>query len=713
MVTEWLHFNQTENWAIFAENICIQRPGFVLFYVTKKTMWVKCVEFDETILFSKQSLRPACRANLRRMYVMRNWRKVAALVLALALVFSMAACGGGEASSQPAESKPAESKTESKPAESTPESSEASEPAESSEASEAEEDVDLMATATTPREETLYYGGILWKKPINMNPFSTNSQNMCMGQNGISRVLCWETLYMYNPLDAKLYPLLADGERVWNDDRTEITVKIKAAAKWDDGTAFTANDVQATWDAHVKYESAIAADYTQYILSVEATDDSTVVIKGKPVDDPQYNPYKVEEFLTNIFMMQKAYLEKLDGELNGDSNEIKNATMWDAPVTGPYRPTTYDSEQREVMTRNDDYWGQDASMWGKLPVPKYVAHNIYKDNAASARAFEAGEIDINQQYVSDLQKLWLEKDLPISTWFDDAPYQLGMSMPGLVLNTQKPGLDQKEVRKALAMAIDFDQIISSAMTGQSYSFADFPRTLFNPTDGEQALIKDPEALKPYQSAGNDVEGANKLLDEAGIVDTDGDGIREYEGQPLVFKAECPTGWSDWQAAINIAAAAGKNIGISIEAYFPDSPTWTEDVQTGNFDIAMYSYAGAAVSAPWLRAYQTMYGFGGDFPDTMTFNMGRYYNEEADKILMDLAKETDEAKIKDLWEQLNILFLDEVPHISTMYRPVDFHECNESVWTNFPQEGNEGNVPPLILCDGYGIAGLYDLELMEG
>lgn len=118
-----------------------------------------------------------------------------------------------EASSQPAESKPAESKTESKPAESTPESSEASEPAESSEASEAEEDVDLMATATTPREETLYYGGILWKKPINMNPFSTNSQNMCMGQNGISRVLCWETLYMYNPWMPSCIPcwLTANG----------------------------------------------------------------------------------------------------------------------------------------------------------------------------------------------------------------------------------------------------------------------------------------------------------------------------------------------------------------------------------------------------------------------------------------------------------------------------------------------------------------------
>lgn len=352
-------------------------------------------------------------------------------------------------------------------------------------------------------------------------------------------------------------------------------------------------------------------------------------------------------------------------------------------------------------------------MWGKLPVPKYIAHNIYKDNAASQRAFEAGEIDMNQQYITDIASEWLEKDLPISTWFADAPYQIGMQMPGLVINTQKPGLDQKVVRQAIAMAVDYDQIVSSAMTGQSYTFAELPDCLFNPTDGERALIKDPEALKPYQKPGNQVEEANKLLDDAGIVDSDGDGIREYNGQNLVFKAECPDGWNDWQAAINIGAAAGKNIGISIEAYFPESTTWTEDIQTGNFDIAMSSYAPAAISSPWLRAYQTMYGFGGNFPETMTFNYGRYYNAEADEMLAKLARATDENEIKDLWEQLNILFLDEVPQIHTMYRPADFHEVNESVWTNFPQADDNDVIPPLLLCDGYGYAGLFNIELLEG
>ncbi|MEY8575231.1 ABC transporter substrate-binding protein [Oscillospiraceae bacterium 21-37] len=643
---------------------------------------------------------------------MKNWRKVAALLLALALTVSMAACGGGENSSSTSAT---DSKTSS--AVSTPaESSEASEPADESEpaSSEAgEEEDDPMATATTPRNETLYYGGEQWGKPINMNPLSSNSGLMCMEQDDQATVIVWETLYMFNTIDSKAYPLLADGDYEWNEDRTQLTFKVKEAAKWDDGTPFTADDVVATWDAHVKYESATGIDFSQYIEGFEAVDEHTVLMKGKPVDDENYNPLKMMEYLNKVYMMQKAYLEKLDGELNGDSGEMKNATMWDAPITGAYRPTTYDSEQRVVFTRNDEYWGQDASMWGKLPVPKYIAHNMYKDNSGSARAFENGEIDINQQYVANLQDMWLEKDLPISTYYDEPPYQMAGTMPSIIFNTQKPGLDQKVVRQAIAMAIDYDQVVSSAMTGQSYTFTEVPRTLFNPTEPEQALIKDPEALKPYQHAGGDVEGANKLLDEAGITDTDGDGIREYEGQNLVFKAECPDGWSDYQAAINICAAAGQNIGISIEAYFPESATYTEDQQTGNFDIVVNGYAGGGISAPWLRAYQTMYGFGGNFPDTMTFNFSRYYNAEVDELLKQIPRETDEAKLKDMWEKLNIFYLDDVPAVSVMYRPINFHSTNETVWTNFPQADDETNIPPMICYDGYGYAAMFNLELVEG
>jgi len=48
----------------------------------------------------------------------------------------------------------------------------------------------------------------------------------------------------------------------------------------------------------------------------------------------------------------------------------------------------------------------------------------------------------------------------------------------------------------------------------------------------------------------------------------------------------------------------------------------------------------------------------------------------------------------------------------MYRPAAFHLVNESVWTNYPEAEDGRNIPPLDCTDGYGIAALYDLELVN-
>ena len=93
--------------------------------------------------------------------------------------------------------------------------------------------VSAFAAEDLPRNETMYFGGQQWG-PINgWNPLSSNMNNsmaLAAAPRG-SREIMFETLYMYNMLDGQLYPLLADGDYVWNDDLTEMTVKIKAAAK--------------------------------------------------------------------------------------------------------------------------------------------------------------------------------------------------------------------------------------------------------------------------------------------------------------------------------------------------------------------------------------------------------------------------------------------------------------------------------------------------
>lgn len=66
-----------------------------------------------------------------------------------------------------------------------------------------------------PRNETLYFAGQQWGTVNDYNPMSANSNNaMVLAQGDASRVLVYETLYMWNPLDAKMYPLLADGDPV-------------------------------------------------------------------------------------------------------------------------------------------------------------------------------------------------------------------------------------------------------------------------------------------------------------------------------------------------------------------------------------------------------------------------------------------------------------------------------------------------------------------
>ena len=634
---------------------------------------------------------------------MKSWRKVLALLLALALVVGMTACsGGGESSTSTPESSTSET---SEPAD------ESSEPADESESREEAEEpaTDDTTTGSYPREESLYQGGQQWGTPVSNNPMAANSNYAAMGNGDTgARELVWETLYMYNISDSKDYPLLADGDWVWADDNSTVTIKLKAAAHWSDGTDLTAADVEASWDAYVNYDTNLGIAYEPYITDIVAVDDDTVEFQVNTGDG--MNLMKVEELIRKMYIMQKAYLEELDTANGSDATAMKNEAMWDAPSTAPYHPLEQ-NDQKWVIQRDDNYWGQDESMWGKLPVPKYIIHNIYSSNDVGAQAFMNGEIDINQMYTANIQTMWEDEGLPISTYMEEPPYNAPGTIPTVVYNVQKPGLDQVALRKAIAMAVDYDQIIASAMTGQSPTFKEYPRTLFNWSDAQQAMILDKEALAPLQWTGNDVEGAIALLDEAGIVDSNGDGNREWNGAELSFKVECPTGWSDYEAALTIVQEAGKDLGIAIETYFPEAAQYTDDLQAGNFDITLTSYGGTTYGA----AYFYMYGFGGEFPEVMTTNQGRFYNEEADALIEELANCLDETRQLEIYQRLNEIYLTEVPSFGVMYRPFQFMACNESVWTNFPNEndGTDPKVPPMMCSDGYGVAALYNLELVNG
>jgi peptide/nickel transport system substrate-binding protein len=236
----------------------------------------------------------------------------------------------------------------------------------------------------------------------------------------------------------------------------------------------------------------------------------------------------------------------------------------------------------------------------------------------------------------------------------------------------------------------------------------------NPTEGEQAAF-DHDAVKDLQWAGNDIEGAKKLLDEAGIVDKDGDGWREYNGKNLAYKACCPEGWSDWMSAMTTVADAGKKIGINIETFFPTWDVYQTVFTDGNqkeYDIFMWSGDGSSATQPWSRVRQFMSSEFVGQTGNWVGNYGGYSNKRADEIIAAIPKETDPAKLKALYTEAVQLYLAEVPSFALMYRPQLFHAVNESVWTNYPELGDGNNIPPTNLMCGYGLAGLYNLELVE-
>jgi peptide/nickel transport system substrate-binding protein len=630
---------------------------------------------------------------------MLRGKKFTAIMLVLVMVIASALSGCGKK----AEEKPTTTPTQAPAAEATVAPTEA--PA-------AEEPT---VTKELPRTETLYIGGQQWGTVNGWNPLGDNNNNaLALAASGSgSRTVMFETLYMYNFLDASMTPLLADGDYTWNADMTEITVKMNSAAKWSDGTPVTADDVAYTFETDVKIGNNAGNNNKPYVASVTAVDSSTVLIKSTLNEEGKStNPLMLVNFLGSFYIAQKAWIQTVEARNNNDATAIKADPADDVIYSGPYGKY-YADDQKVVFVRNESYWGQDASMWGKLPVPKYLACTLYADNAATEVAFKAGEVDVDQQFIPNIQDLWLKDGLPISTYIDEPPYGICVSIPTAFYNLEKPVLQNVAVRKAIAMAVDYDAINANAMTGQSPTFQEKPRSFMNPTDGEQATF-DHAAVKDLQWVGNDIEGAKKLLDDAGIVDKDGDGFREFEGQKISLVAACPNGWSDWQAAIEIVAAAGEKIGIEITTSYPEADPYQTLVTSAHqqdFDIFMMWTDSASPVQPWGRMRYLMSSEFNGIEGNWSGNYGHYSNDRIQELIK-LIPTADAAKAKEYYTEAVKIYLSDVPSFGLMYRPDKFHAVNESVWTGFPEQGDGLNIPPSDCTDGYGIAALYNISSVQ-
>lgn len=551
------------------------------------------------------------------------------------------------------------------------------------------------AASNVPKErlETLYVTGMAWGAPDNFNWLTGYPTWPCNIQ---SNPLVYEMLFMFNPGNEVLEPLLGKSY-TWKDDYT-VEVKLNEKAKFNDGQSLTAKDVLYTFDLGKRY-TVTWSSYWENIKSIEAPDDYTVVFKLNP---EKYNRLAMLDALSRVPIHPKHIWEKVEADANREISKI-NEFFNEKPVgSGPYKVKFYD-ETRIIIERDDNYWGKE--LFGSLPQPKFITHLLFNSNDSASSALKNGDLDYSEDFIPSVWKLW-EDGTPIKAYLPEKPYYTPDTLPMIYFNLHKKGLDNVEVRKALAYAINYPEISDKAMNG--YSVVIEPSITI--TKNHEGQYVDEAALKPLQWS-YDINKANEILDNLGAKKA-ADGIRVMpDGTRLgPWQLECPYGWTDWNASLEIVMQSAKAVGIELQTKFPEYPVWDNDRNTGNFDLLMDTPSAYITPAnPWKRAADVMSSVGVKPVGEQTFsNYGRYKNARADEIIKQIPQTEDKAALKLLYTELNKIYLTDIPTIPLMYRPTYFYTVNEKVWKGFAIDGNKENIPP-ALFDGTGIKQLYNIK----
>ena len=175
--------------------------------------------------------------------------------------------------------------------------------------------------------EELYGKGRMFNHMI-LSPGNSIGEHTHEGDNEIFYFLKGSGLYNDNGTSVRVYPgdtavcssgefhSLANDGYEWNEDMTAVTLSIKDAAKWCDGSDVTGADVVRTFDIGVEIGNATGTGFQAYIDKIEAdgkhvTITAAVNDEGKPV-----NPLKVLDFLTGTPIAQAAWIDAVVDELH-------------------------------------------------------------------------------------------------------------------------------------------------------------------------------------------------------------------------------------------------------------------------------------------------------------------------------------------------------------------------------------------------------------
>lgn len=412
----------------------------------------------------------------------------------------------------------------------------------------------------------------------------------------------YSPLYMYNGPDKVVY-FLAESMTP-SSDYLSYTAKLRKNVKWSDGKPFTADDVVFTYEQMLKESNGGWAR-------------SQLIFDGQPVKVEKVDDYTVKftlptismgalEALGNIFIMPKHVYE---GEAN-----IENSTKNAAPVgTGPYKLKEYKAGQYVKLEKNPDYF---------LGAPKIdnVVFRIISDANTAQLALQNGEINALAVQPSDVDKLKSNSKLSI------LPYDEGR-IGYMAFNLSSKAVQNKDVRQAIAYALNRKEIINAA-----YISDKFAAPAYTLLPNENAFHSD--NVEKYDFNTNK---AKELLAKAGV-----SGLKlklAYTGNNVPQQKQAAIIQQDLKAA-----------GIDVELVGMDSSALSQKLKKVQSDFDMY-----------LNGYIM-----GIDPDTFNslfvtgspFNFMHYSNQEVDKLFQQGRVEKDQAKRKEVYNQIQKLVEDD-------------------------------------------------------
>lgn len=379
------------------------------------------------------------------------------------------------------------------------------------------------------------------------------------------------TMQMFDTLidfDLETYELVPGLAREWSvsDDGTVITLKLREGVTWHDGTPFTADDVVFTFDQIVTNPEARAGDAASFIFTVAgeprpatfAAPDANTVVITLPTPAPAFLL-----FLRSFYIMPKHKLLPFSVEGGAQPADINNAWPTDvAPSevvgTGAFMLREYVPGQVVRLVKNPTYWRFDEA-GTRLPYLDGLTYLIVPGTDAQVAQFLAGNLDqlnITGGQFPDFKS----RELAGAGFTVVAARALFGSPPHLAFNfnAADPELaavfSNHEFRQAMEYAVDRMRVIDDVYNG----LAEIPGTPTAPVNG--AFYEDTTGLMRMY----DLEAAAAALDALGLVDTNGNGVRNVSAtRELEFTLTYGNDSAVWTDIATIVQNDFAEVGVKV------------------------------------------------------------------------------------------------------------------------------------------------------